>query len=307
MIAPITVARVRERTAGGRATSYVVAALVAAIVAQVLAVAVLRRVFVDSIRGQLLDTAALAGNHIGESYVEGIVDAVLDALTVVSVAAAIAAIGFIALARGRVMLAAVATTMVIGANITTQVLKAVIERPDLGVDVARAAAGNSLPSGHTTVAASVAVALVFVLPPTLRGLAGLVGAGYAALGGVATLSAGWHRPSDAVAALLVVGIWAAAGLALLTRLHSRDGSAAPLRPHRLVLGTLLVTGVALLAMAVVAMAVTYQELATPTELLGRGRLLTAYAGGAVGIAGTAAMVMAMVVAAVPYAVPSRPD
>src|SRR5690606_42163022 len=111
--------------------------------------------------------------------------------------------------------------------------------------------------------------------------------------------------SDAVAALLVVGIWAAAGAALLTRVHRRDGPVQPPRSHRLALGTLLLAGVALLAMAVVAMAVTYQELATPTELLGRGRLLSAYAGGAVGIAGTAAMVMAMVVAVVPYAVPTR--
>ncbi len=282
-------------------------ALVAAVVAQVLALAVIRRVFVESIRGQLLDTAALAGNHIGESYVEGIVDGVLDALTVVSVAVALAAIGFIALARRRVLLAAVATAMVIGANVTTQLLKAVIERPDVGVDVARAAAGNSLPSGHTTVAASVAVALVFVLPPALRGLAGLVGAGYAALAGVATLSAGWHRPSDAVAALLVVGTWAAAGAALLTWTHHRDGSAAPPRGHRLALGILLSAAAALLAMAAVAIAVTYQELATPAELLGRGRLLTAYAGGAVGIAGTAAVVMAMVLASVPYAVPARRD
>ena len=91
-----------------------------------------------------------------------------------------------------------------------------LDRPYLGVDPQRIEAGNSLPSGHTTVAASVAVALVFVLPPRARGFAAVVGAGYTALVGVATMSAGWHRPSDSVAALLVVGGWAAAaGLALM--------------------------------------------------------------------------------------------
>ena len=44
-----------------------------------------------------------------------------------------------------------------------------IYRPDLGVDPERAAAGNSLPSGHTTIAASVAVALVLVVPSKARG------------------------------------------------------------------------------------------------------------------------------------------
>src|SRR5690606_39114784 len=81
-------------------------------------------------------------------------------------------------------------------------------------------AGNSLPSGHATAAAAFAIGLTLVLPPRARGPVSLVGATYAAVVGVATLSSGWHRPSDVVAAYLVVGGWAAAaGLVLVLTQH----------------------------------------------------------------------------------------
>ncbi|MGH3682954.1 MAG: phosphatase PAP2 family protein, partial [Natronosporangium sp.] len=240
---------------GERATGWLVAGLLALLAGQVAAFAVVRRVFVGTVRGQLLDTAALTGNTIGQRHIEGLVDQVLGAVTVLSVAGAIVAIGFFALLRGRVVLAAVAALLVVGANLTTQLLKSAGERPDYGIDLERVGAGNSLPSGHATVAASVAVALVLVLPGRLRGAAALLGAGYTALAGVATLSADWHRPSDVVAALLVVGGSAAfAGMVLVTlqRGPSGAGSGWPGRggrvghPHRRALGLLLVAGIGLL-------------------------------------------------------------
>lgn len=287
-----------------RGAGWLVPWLLAAVAGQVAAVEVVRRVFVGTIRGQLLDTAALDGNSIGQSHIEGLVDTVLSAMSVVSLAAATVAIGFIALIRGRVLLAAAAMLLIVGANLTTQLVKELVVRPDYGVDLARAAAGNSLPSGHTTVAASVAVALVLVLPSQLRGLAALLGAGYAALAGVATLSAGWHRPSDAVAALLVVGAWAAVAGLLLAVAHSGIG-ADPARPHRFAVVALVLAGLALLAVAVLAMLLTDRSLAAQGELLSRGRLLTAYAGGAAGIAGIASLVMALVLATVHAVVPER--
>lgn len=279
--------------------------LLAAAVAQVAALEAVRRVFVGTERGQRLDTAALAGNTIGQRHLEGLVDTLLGVVTVVSLVAATVAIGFLALLRGRVALAGAATLLIAGANLTTQLLKQVVDRPDFGIDVARASAGNSLPSGHATVAASVAVALVLVLPSQVRGLAGLLGAGYAALAGVATMSAGWHRPSDVVAALLVVGAWAAvAGLLLAVGGPGGDpGPRSP--PHRWAPAALTLAGCGLLAGAAVALALTDRAAATPVELLGRGRLLTAYAGGAAGIAGIAALVTALVLATAHLVVPER--
>ncbi|MFD0822660.1 PA-phosphatase, partial [Micromonospora zhanjiangensis] len=137
-------------------------------VLQVLAFIALLRFAVHTRHGQLLDTIALTGNSIGQDEIAGLVSNVLNAMSVVSLVAAIAVIGFIALARRRVALAVIATLLVAGANVTVQALKYVIVRPDLGVDPERAAAGNSLPSGHTAIAASVAAALVLVLPPKAR-------------------------------------------------------------------------------------------------------------------------------------------
>jgi len=84
----------------------------------------------------------------------------------------------------------------------TEILKhSLLERPNL---VASFIFDNSYPSGHTTVGMAVAVAAMLVVPrrllvPTAIG-AGLFGSAF----GVAVVAAGWHRPSDAVGAFLVV-------------------------------------------------------------------------------------------------------
>jgi hypothetical protein len=209
---------------------------------------------------------------------------------------ATAGVGFIALIRRRFALAVGAVLIIVGANVTTQVLKAIITRPELGVDVERAAAGNSLPSGHTTIAASVLVALILVLPGRLRGVGALLGALLTSAAGVATLSAGWHRPSDAIAALLVVGGWACAAGILIVAAQGRHGDVEYGPPNRLAVGILVLAGLGLLAAAWAGMELTNQVLATPVDDLSRRRLFAAYAGGAAGIAGTASLLLATVLA-----------
>ncbi len=270
--------------------------------ADVVGVIGLWRFFVRSEHGQVLDTIALTGNSIGQRRVGIITDTVLNTMSVVSIAAAIAAVVFIALLRGRVGLALVALLLIAGANLTTQVLKAGLYRPMYGVDKVRDQVGNSFPSGHTTAAAAVAVALVFVLPSRVRGVGAVLGAAFAGLVGVATLSAGWHRPSDAIAAMLVVGGWAcAAGLVLLVlRRHAADEADGG---HWLAVAFLTLVGIALLVVAVVALRWTNQVLQIPPDELSRRRLFAAYAGGMAGIAGTACLVMAIVTATVHRVVP----
>jgi membrane-associated phospholipid phosphatase len=281
--------------------------LVALAVAQAAAFTALWRWFVRTEHGQMLDTVALTGNTIGRDRIDELVGSVLNAMSIAALVTTTVVIGFIALIRGRVALAVVATLFIVGANATVQVLKYGIDRPDFGVDPERAAAGNSLPSGHAAVAMSFAVALVLVLPPRMRGVGAVLGAGYAALVGVATLSAGWHRPSDAVAAILVVGTWAAIAGVLLILVQRRGGQVAAGDGHASVARVLGLGGLALLAVAAIGLALTDQVLSTPPDELGRRRLLAAYAGSAAGIAGTASLVMALVVAAVHRVVPGRPD
>jgi membrane-associated phospholipid phosphatase len=269
------------------------------------------RFFVQSEHGQLLDTVALAGNSIGQARVEHLVDTVLSTMSALSLAVATAVVGFIALIRRRIAVAFGVILLIVGANVTTQVLKQVIDRPELGVDLQRAAAGNSLPSGHTTIAASVAVAVMLVLPARLRGVGGVLGALFTAVAGVATLSAGWHRPSDAVAALLVVGAWACAAGLFIVVAQRRHGGVDYGRSNRSAVLALIVAGFVLLAGAGLALELTDQVLSTPPEELSRHRLLAAYAGGAMGIAGTAGLVLASVLATahrvVPQVVPSTTE
>jgi membrane-associated phospholipid phosphatase len=261
--------------------------------------------FVETREGQQLDTIALAGNTIGRARIDDLVGAVLNAMSAASLAVATAVIGFIALIRGRRGLALMTIVLIAGANATALLLKLSIVRPNLGIDPERAAAGNSLPSGHTAVAASVAVALVLVLPPRVRGVGALIGACYTALAGVATLSAGWHRPSDAMAALLVVGAWTSATGFVLALVRRREDFVERQDAHRFATGALVIGGLVLLAFAAAGLELTNQVLLLPTRELSRHRLLAAYAGSAAGIAGTTSLLMALILATVHRVVPRR--
>ncbi|MGI5242730.1 phosphatase PAP2 family protein [Dactylosporangium sp. CA-139066] len=261
------------------------------------------RFFVDSVQGQQLDFVAITGNSIGRVRLESLVHNTLNGISIVSLTAATIAIGFIALARRRVALAVGALLLIGGANATTQLFKALIYRPDLGVDPERAAAGNSLPSGHTTIAASVAVALVLVVPSKARGPAALLGAVFTSLAGVATLSAGWHRPSDAVAALLVVGAWAAVAGLFIVLAQRRHGGVSYGPPSAYTTLFLALVSLGLLLGAVLCLRLTDDVITRSVEDLSRRRLFVAYAGGALGITGTAGLMIAAVLSTVHRVVP----
>ncbi|MEV4690490.1 phosphatase PAP2 family protein [Micromonospora echinospora] len=288
----------RETARGWTAVWLVVLALL-----QTAAFVVVWRFAVHTELGQWLDTVALTGNRIGQDRIDGPVDTLLNAMSVVSLLAATAVIGFIALIRGRKALAVTATLLIAGANVTTQLLKHFLVRPDFGIDPERAAAGNSLPSGHTSVAASVAVALILVLPRKLRAAGAFLGAGYAAAAGVATLSAGWHRPSDAVAAYLVVGAWAAvAGLMLLV-FQREQAVVEPGDAHRVAAAVLGGVGAVALLASALALSWLVDRSTIPVEALSRRQLFVGYAGSAAGIGGTIAVVAALVLVVVHRLVP----
>ncbi|NBE84793.1 phosphatase PAP2 family protein [Micromonospora sp. NEAU-HG-1] len=277
--------------------------LVVLALAQTAAFVVVWRGALHTELGQWVDTVALTGNRIGQDTIATPVDRILNTMSALSLLVATAVIGFIALIRRRVALAITATLLIAGANVTTQLLKHFLARPEYGIDPDRAVAGNSLPSGHTAVAASVALALILVLPRTVRVLGAFVGAGYAAVAGVATLSAGWHRPSDAIAAFLVVGAWAAlAGLMLLVT-QREQAQVEPADAHRVAAVVLGVTG----ALAVVSSALALSWLVdlprVDPDQMGRRSLFVGYAGSAAGIAGTMAIVAALLLAVVHRLVP----
>lgn len=245
--------------------------------------------------GQRVDGAALAGrSFVPDGFVE---DAwtVLDAISVVSLAAAIVVIAVIGIGRAQSLLALAAVVVIVGANVTTQILKrAVFERPDL--DLVGPLNLNTLPSGHATVALSVVAGLLIVLPARGRIVVALSGWVYATVVGVSTVTAGWHRPSDVIAAFFVVGVWAVVGLGLMAWMHS--GNAAPRRDWRATTGAFAGVGIAVTIALVLLAALSWLGL---TEVvawvedgpLSVGRRTVAYGAAAMGIAAVAAAVLGL--------------
>ncbi len=258
---------------------------------------------VSTIRGHMLDTVALYGNSLGRRTVDAPLDAALGAVSVGSIVLILVVIGAVALARRRLTLAVMSATVVVGSVATTYLLKRLIDRPYLGVDPDRAFAGNSLPSGHATAAAAFAIGLTLVLPPRARGMAGILGATYAGVVGVATLSSGWHRPSDVVTAYLVVGGWAAfAGLVLVL---TQQPTAVVTRGERA--GSSLATTLALGALpAMIGFALLFYVVARmtePVEEMGSQLLRTGYVGSVLTVTGAAYLMMAVVLFSVHRVVP----
>ena len=105
-----------------------------------------------------------------------------------------------------------------------QLLKHVIlTRPWLGVvDDAL----NQFPSGHTTLAAAAAVALMLAVPGRARALAIIVGALVSVIVAAGTWLMGWHRPSEVVAALLVVAVFGSLGAWVITAADRKRSRAA---------------------------------------------------------------------------------
>jgi membrane-associated phospholipid phosphatase len=113
----------------------------------------------------------------------------------------------LALVRRRFDLALCAAVVIGGANVSTQLLKYEVF-PGFGLRPGAA----SLPSGHTTVALSIALAAVIVAPSLWRPPVAIGVTATAVLVGVATVLGRWHLPSDVIAAVFVCLLWAAFGL-----------------------------------------------------------------------------------------------
>ena len=262
------------------------------------------RVFVGTTRGQTVEAGALQGAMIGRDRIIDEIRQLLDLVSVLSLAGATAAIGTIAILRRRPGVALLAVGTVAASNISAHYLKHdLLHRPRFRVEDYGVRGGNTLPSGHTTVAMSVAVALVLVVPPAVRGITALLGAAYGAVTGVATLSAGWHRPSDAVAGCLLVGAWTAAlsAVAVLVRPPPPPPRDRGEGPHSVTTAVLVSGSGLLLAVGAFALLLTARA---DSEDLSRLHLFVAYVGGAASIAGTALGVMAALLLVVHRVVPA---
>lgn len=112
---------------------------------------------------------------------------------------------------------------VVGGSVATaRVLKLALARPNLGV--AESTTHNSFPSGHVAAAAALALAFLFALPPRARWWFALPAAAAVAAVGIATILAGWHRPSDVIGGVLTAATLCALAAALLAGSSEGDSN-----------------------------------------------------------------------------------
>jgi len=159
--------------------------------------------FVRTTTGQFIDESALVEAVEISGTVGKAATKLLDWLPALSVVIASIVVVFVTIRRRRWSAAGIAIAACVGANVATQILKDLLPvRPYRGVETLEL---NSLPSGHTTLAASAAAAVFLLVSPRWRPLAGYLGGSFAVATGVSTLINQWHRPADVVAAFLLVG------------------------------------------------------------------------------------------------------
>lgn len=159
-----------------------------------------------TVRGQNLDAATRFALSRGKHLFRGADAMALGSISMKALLSLCAAVFLIALLRRRWQLGARVFVLVVGANLSTQVLKHwVLSRPNLGVDYAGLA--NSLPSGHSTVAMSAALGILLVAPVRARSIAAFLGWTMASFVGVSVMLNEWHRLADVLTAFLVAGIW----------------------------------------------------------------------------------------------------
>jgi membrane-associated phospholipid phosphatase len=237
--------------------------------------------FVRTSLGQTMDTAAMRGGDVEHPRVVEVLSRTLNGTTLASLVLVCLVAAAVGLLRKRLDLAIGAGLLVLGANASVQLLKTRIDRPLLD----DFPAPNSFPSGHTAAAASVAFALLLVLPHAVRGTVALIGAGYVTVIAIATVWAEWHRPSDTVAALLIVLAWSGVA-AFVVRLRRLRVPGPAERSARAATLLLLVAGAVTGAAALLGMgAVAMSERISPDLVSGRFAFLTGAAGIAAAVAG----------------------
>lgn len=225
---------------------------IALAVACVLGAGLVYAVAVRTVRGQALEITAMNGRAVQPRRFGPVAEGLLGTISIASLVVMMGAAIGTALLRRNVRLACVVVLIVGGATVTTEALKLrLLTRPALirfGSETGDAF--NTLPSGHTTVALCLVMAGILVVPRRLQGVVALIGAPYAIGIGIATVLTGWHRPSDVVAALFVVGAWTFAGLVLLEWVGAMQPE--PRQPWERLVAPGIVVGLALTVAALAA-------------------------------------------------------
>ena len=171
-----------------------------------------------------------------------------------------AALVVLALLRRRPRTAAAVAIVLLGANVTTQLLKPALasDRVSPLLDDVGQVLPASWPSGHATASMSLALCAVLVAPARLRPWTAALGAVFAVAVTFSFLTLDWHYPSDVLGGFLVAATWTQLAVAALAAAQARwperreRGEHPPLREALAPSGVTAVCGALLSAMVLLA-------------------------------------------------------
>lgn len=138
----------------------------------------------------------------------------------------------IALLRGRPRVALGVAAILLGANVSTELLKRVVTDPHAGALLGGwiPVPVTTWPSGHSTAAMAVALSLVLASPGRLRPFVAALGAAFAVAVGYSLVATGRHLPADVLAGYLLATTWALVIVAALSAAERRWPSGASVDP-----------------------------------------------------------------------------
>ena len=196
----------------------------------------------------------------------------------------------VALLRRRPALAIAVVGILVGANVTTEVLKSItaVPRPLLIQGSFPPIDAKSWPSGHATAAMSLALCCVLAAPGRWRPAIAALGAAFTVAVVYSFLALGWHFPSDVLGGFLVAMTWTLAAVSGLLAVQERRAGSRGQAVRPPVASALRPPAAAVLAAILLAVGAV---LARPHEVLGYARDHEAFIVGAVAI-GVAALALA---------------
>jgi membrane-associated phospholipid phosphatase len=140
----------------------------------------------------------------------------------------------LALLRRRPRTAVAVTVVLIGASLTTQLLKPALATPRASsmLPAVDQIVPASWPSGHATAAMAIALCAVLVAPARWRPHTAALGAAFAVAVTFSFLTLDWHYPSDVLGGFLVATAWTLFAVAAIWWSEQRWPRRAPSQPRR---------------------------------------------------------------------------
>lgn len=209
-----------RNTARGRFARAILARRVGASVGAALTLFAVAFTCIFTVLGQSVDTLIMYA-FVARIPFPGFLGTLLHTLVSIPALLVVAAVILLAIVvRGRFALLLRVLLVLVLSNVSTQILKTALARPNLGVGHPLP---NSFPSGHVTLVASIALVLVASVAPAWKTLVGVVGWVVTTAVGIVVMGLGWHRFSDVVGAILIASIFAMLALPSEWDPHQRPG------------------------------------------------------------------------------------